>query len=111
MLEPELVRGSRHAREVIESWRVDYNTVRPHSSLGYGRPKNLPRPTAVEKTVASPPWKTLRVSHFPTAATTAALFRPLQWNQKPWELRYDWTKNGGQVIPTKYVTLGLAARE
>jgi putative transposase len=23
-----------HAREVIESWRKDYNTVRPHSSLG-----------------------------------------------------------------------------
>ena len=23
----------RHAREVIEAWRVDYNTVRPHSSL------------------------------------------------------------------------------
>jgi putative transposase len=25
----------RHAREVIEPWRVDYNTVRPHSSLRY----------------------------------------------------------------------------
>jgi hypothetical protein len=25
----------RHAREVIEGWRVDYNTVRPHSSLRY----------------------------------------------------------------------------
>ena len=25
----------RNAREVIEAWRVDYNTVRPHSSLGY----------------------------------------------------------------------------
>lgn len=24
----------RHAREVIESWRKDYNTIRPHSSLG-----------------------------------------------------------------------------
>ncbi len=24
----------RHAREVIEDWRKDYNTVRPHSSLG-----------------------------------------------------------------------------
>ncbi len=24
----------KHAREVIESWRRDYNTVRPHSSLG-----------------------------------------------------------------------------
>ncbi len=24
----------RHARELIENWRKDYNTVRPHSSLG-----------------------------------------------------------------------------
>jgi len=24
----------KHAREIIESWRKDYNTVRPHSSLG-----------------------------------------------------------------------------
>ena len=23
------------ARQIIEAWRVDYNTVRPHSSLGY----------------------------------------------------------------------------
>ena len=30
----------RHAREVIEAWRVDYNTVRPHSSLRYLRRKS-----------------------------------------------------------------------
>jgi putative transposase len=24
----------RHAREIIEAWRKDYNSVRPHSSLG-----------------------------------------------------------------------------
>jgi putative transposase len=23
-----------HAREVIESWRIEYNTERPHSALG-----------------------------------------------------------------------------
>ena len=28
----------REAREMIEAWRVDYNTVRPHSSLGYQTP-------------------------------------------------------------------------
>lgn len=37
-------------------------------------PRNTRRPNAVEKPVATPPWKTLRVSHFPTA--TAAT-RPL----------------------------------
>jgi putative transposase len=26
------------AREKIEAWRVDYNTQRPHSSLGYRTP-------------------------------------------------------------------------
>ena len=31
----------RHARELIESWRVDYNTVRPHSSLGYRTPEEF----------------------------------------------------------------------
>ena len=24
----------KHAKQVIEEWRIDYNTVRPHSSLG-----------------------------------------------------------------------------
>jgi putative transposase len=33
----------RHAREVIEAWRVDYNTVRPHSSLGYLTPEEFAR--------------------------------------------------------------------
>lgn len=27
-----------HARRIIEEWRVDYNTARPHSSLGYLTP-------------------------------------------------------------------------
>lgn len=48
----------------------------PHR-LGHYTAQGLPickQPAlAVEKTVAAPPWKTLRVSHFPTAATTAAV--------------------------------------
>ena len=31
----------REARQVIEAWRVDYNTVRPHSSLGYRTPEEF----------------------------------------------------------------------
>jgi transposase InsO family protein len=31
----------RHAREVIEAWRVEYNTVRPHSSLGFWTPEEF----------------------------------------------------------------------
>ena len=30
-----------HARDIIESWRIDYNTVRPHSSLGYLTPEEF----------------------------------------------------------------------
>ena len=31
----------RQARDVIESWRTDYNKVRPHSALGYATPKEF----------------------------------------------------------------------
>jgi putative transposase len=29
----------RHARDIVEAWRRDYNEVRPHSSLGNRTPK------------------------------------------------------------------------
>ena len=29
------------ARETIEDWRLDYNQVRPHSSLGYRTPEEF----------------------------------------------------------------------
>ncbi len=29
------------AREIIEAWRIDYNTSRPHSSLGYATPEEF----------------------------------------------------------------------
>jgi putative transposase len=31
----------KHARDVIEEWRIDYNTVRPHSSLGGKTPEEF----------------------------------------------------------------------
>ncbi len=43
----------RHAREVIEAWRVDYNTVRPHSSLRYLTPELFAASVAARP--ASPP--------------------------------------------------------
>src|SRR3990172_2200708 len=68
---------------------------------GIGRRRNLRRPRAVEKTVASPPWIPLRGTHFPTDTTTAELFRLLQLNPNPWQLHYDGTKNGGQVMASE----------
>lgn len=35
------------AREVIEAWRVDYNSVRPHSSLGHQTPEEFARRCAL----------------------------------------------------------------
>jgi putative transposase len=41
------------ARQIIEAWRVDYNTVRPHSSLGYLTPEEFAASAAARP--ASPP--------------------------------------------------------
>ena len=30
-----------HARQVIERWRIEYNTERPHSSLGDLKPEEF----------------------------------------------------------------------
>ena len=32
-----------HARRIVEEWRIDYNTARPHSSLGYLTPEEFIR--------------------------------------------------------------------
>jgi putative transposase len=41
LLNESLFFGLDHARELIASWVEDYNTARPHSSLGYQTPKAL----------------------------------------------------------------------
>jgi Integrase core domain len=37
-LNRELFGSLREARIILESWRVEYNVVRPHSALGYRTP-------------------------------------------------------------------------
>ncbi|AOJ39463.1 transposase [Burkholderia lata] len=32
-----------HAKRLIEEWRIEYNTERPHSSLGYLTPVQFAR--------------------------------------------------------------------
>src|SRR5271165_347362 len=74
-LKGEIFYSLKEAQVVIEQWRVHYNTVRPHSSLGY-RP---PAPQAIlRKEKGHEIWKTLRVSHIstpPTATTNYCLKR------------------------------------
>ena len=50
-LNGEIFYSLKEAQIVIEKWRVDYNTKRPHSSLGY-RP---PAPAACSPWGANPP--------------------------------------------------------
>ena len=38
LLNETLFMSIRHAREKIAAWAYDYNTGRPHSSLGYASP-------------------------------------------------------------------------
>lgn len=57
--------GLEDARRIIETWRVDYNTVRPHSSLGYQTPEEYA--AQVTARPASPP--------------TPVVSLPLAWEQ------------------------------
>lgn len=43
------------ARQQIEAWRVDYNTARPHSSLGYRTPEEFARQQAAKRAVEKTP--------------------------------------------------------
>jgi putative transposase len=49
-----------HARRIIEAWRVDYNTVRPHSSLGYLTPEEYAAKVVARP--ASPPTPVVSVA-------------------------------------------------
>ncbi len=53
LLEREIFYSLTEAKVLIEMWRKHYNTVRPHSSLGY-------RPPAPETIAAGPPSAALR---------------------------------------------------
>jgi len=63
------------ARRLIEAWRVDYNTVRPHSSLGYQTPVEFAHRTAALRSPTAPcapllgPVPALLVSESPQGAT------------------------------------------
>jgi putative transposase len=57
------------ARERIEAWRIDYNQVRPHSSLGYQTPEEfaakMASATGCGKDAPWKPWKTPKAEFSP----------------------------------------------
>jgi putative transposase len=61
LLSGEIFYTLQEARVLIEQWRRHYNTVRPHSSLGY-------RPPAPETIAAGPPSASLRPAQQRVAA-------------------------------------------
>mgnify|MGYP001828929446 FL=1 len=61
----EIFYNINEAKVVIENWRKEYNTVRPHSSLGY-RP---PAPEAIEPLTFEPFWFTSNRENMPWGLT------------------------------------------
>ena len=59
LLNGEIFYTLKEAKVLIERWRLHYNTVRPHSSLGY-RP---PAPETILFSPAVPAYAMLRPDH------------------------------------------------
>jgi hypothetical protein len=53
-LNMEWFRNRREAAALIETWRVHFNEVRPHSSLSYSRPTNFERSASQPRTPHTP---------------------------------------------------------
>jgi transposase InsO family protein len=66
-LNGEIFYSMQELRMLAERWRVHYNTVRPHSSLGYKPPAPGAWLTATSKGMEK--WKALRAPHFSTPPT------------------------------------------
>jgi len=65
LLNGEIFYNIKEAKVLIENWRKEYNTVRPHSSLGY-RP---PAPEAAQPLIFEPFWFTSNRENMPRILT------------------------------------------
>src|ERR1700751_5113 len=54
-LNRELFGNPQEAHVILESWRVEYNDRRPHSSLGYQTPTGMPGERRTALMGATPP--------------------------------------------------------
>ena len=57
LLDREIFYSLEEVRVMVENWRVHYNTVRPHSALGYARrhPSHRAASLAARRRYAPPP--------------------------------------------------------
>jgi hypothetical protein len=68
----------KELRVLAERWRVHYNTVRPHSSLGYRPP--APEAWLAENFQGMKKWKAKNAFHFFTPPTaTGRILYPLRY--------------------------------
>jgi putative transposase len=92
LLNETLFRSLAHARAVLAAWRLDYNTVRPHSSIGNLPPADYAKLSAP----ASQRDGTLRAiggsAPRPVAAPSQA-----GSNGQPTDSTHPWMKDGAQV--------------
>ena len=65
LLNREIFYSLREAQVLVENWRKEYNTVRPHSRLGY-RP---PAPESIQKLHFDPFWFTYMEENSPWILT------------------------------------------
>ena len=80
---------------IIEDWRVDYNTVRPYSALGYRTPEEFARDVSGETGCGK---------DAATATTVPFPAPPSRFRTKPQVLHYDWTKCRGQARASSYTS-------
>jgi hypothetical protein len=87
-LNGEIFYSIKELRVLAERWRVHYNTVRPHSSLGYKPP--APEAWLISQERGMEKWKPLRASHFSTPPTAT-----IRTQDKRATLTPHWYKTSG----------------
>jgi putative transposase len=96
LLNETLFSSLAHAREVLSLWKHDYNTVRPHSSLG-----NLtPAAYADYSAPGTQRDGTLRY----TSSAPRPVASPSQMLKLTWDSAYRWMKEGSPATATRNPT-------
>ena len=68
LLNETLFRSIAHARLVLEGWRQDYNTTRPHSRLGWQTPAQYAERWAGKEDLEGRPWRAFDDRRIPVPA-------------------------------------------
>ena len=89
-LNEHLFASLKEARRIIEAWRIDYNHIRPHTSLNGRTPWN------------SQPNRPDRLSSIKAPQSTLLKLVP-KWAKTRTDSTYEWGNNGEQVSNATHV--------